>query len=156
VACDVLDVAPVPVRTAKRRGRGWLAGIADIGRSLRLGWFAGLAVLTTVSLEGVITGWGVAPASTNERPLAETLMAVRAHPDPRLPSVGTPVATYLADSGFAGADVETHLAATYGVTLVATPQRGSRRRWPTAVRRWVARHRQIVETVVGRLLHTFG
>ncbi|MFO7272762.1 MAG: transposase, partial [Sphaerobacter thermophilus] len=68
----------------------------------------------------------------------------------------TPVATYLADSGFAGEDYEAHLAATYGVTLVATPQRGSRRRWPTAVRRWVARHRQIVETVIGRLLHTFG
>src|SRR5690606_32920291 len=105
--------------------------------SLHLGWFAGLAVLTAVSLEGVITGWGVAPASTNERPLAETLMAARAHPDPRLPTLGTPVATY-------------------GVRLVATPQRGSRRRWPQAVRRWVARQRQIVETVIRRLLHTFG
>src|SRR5690606_1052213 len=149
VACDVLDVAPAPVRNAKRRGRGWLAGEANLGFSLRLGWFAGFRVLTAVSLEGVITGWGVAPASTNERPLAETLMAVRAHPDPRLPSVGTPVATYLADSGFAGEDDEAHLVATYGVRLVATPQRGSRRRW-------LARHRQMVETVVGRLLHTFG
>jgi hypothetical protein len=156
VACDVLDVAPAPVRNAKRRGRGWLAGEANIGFSLRLGWFAGFRVLTAVSLEGVITGWGVAPASTNERSLAETLIACRAHPDPRLPSVGTPVATYLADSGFAGEDYEAHLAATYGVTLVATPQRGSRRRWPKPVRRWAARHRQIVETVIGRLLHAFG
>src|SRR5690606_19183336 len=156
VACDVLDVAPAPVRNAKRRGRGWLAGEANIGFSLRLGWFAGFRVLTAVSLEGVITGWGVAPASTNERPLAETLIAARAHPDPRLPSVGTPVATYLADSGFAGEDDEAQLVATYGVRLVAPPQRGSRRRWPTAVRRWVARHRQIVETVIGRLRHTFG
>src|SRR5690606_594734 len=48
---DVLDVAPAPLRNAKRRGRGWLAGIADIGRSLCLGWFAGVRVLTAVSLE---------------------------------------------------------------------------------------------------------
>ncbi|ACZ37503.1 hypothetical protein Sthe_0064 [Sphaerobacter thermophilus DSM 20745] len=144
VVCDVLDVAPAPVRNAKRRGRGWLAGIADIGRSLRLCWFAGFRVLTTVSLEGVITGWGVALASTTERSLAETLIAVRAQPDPRLPRVGTPVATYLADSGFAGADVEAHLAATSGVRLVATPPRGSRRGgprpygagWPAIARSW--------------------
>jgi len=81
VAGDVLDVAPVPVRNAKRRGRGWLAGEATIGFSWRLGWFAGVVVLTTV-----------------------------------------------------------------GATLVAIPQRGSRRRWSTGVRRWAAGRRQIVET----------
>lgn len=144
------------MRNAKRRGRGWLAGEATIGFSRRLGWFAGVVVRTTVSLEGVITGWGVSPASTNERALAETLIAVWAHPDPRLPSAGTPVGTYRADSGCTGEAFEAHLAATSGVTLVATPQRGSRRRWSTGVRRWAAGRRQIVETVIGRLLHTVG
>lgn len=72
--------------SAGTAGRGWLAGLADVGRSLRLGWYEGCTVLTAVTLTGVVTGWGVAPASTNERPLAETLIAGRQQPDPSLPT----------------------------------------------------------------------
>ena len=35
---EALDSSAMPVRDAKRRGHGWLAGRADIGWSNSLGW----------------------------------------------------------------------------------------------------------------------
>ncbi|MDI3339801.1 MAG: hypothetical protein QJR03_04640 [Sphaerobacter sp.] len=127
--------------SAGTAGRGWLAGLADVGRSLRLGWYEGCTVLTAVTLTGVVTGWGVAPASTNERPpLAETIIAGRQRPDPRLPT-GAPRSLPIWPTAASPAGpYAAHLAATYGVTLVA-PLGG---------------YRQIVETVQGRLLDAVG
>ena len=79
----------MPVRDAKRRGEGWLAGYADIGWSNRLGRYEGFRLLVAVDPVGVITGFGFAPASTKNQPLAETFFAVRRRPDPRLASVGS-------------------------------------------------------------------
>lgn len=53
---EALDCSGVPVRNAKRGGRGWLAGLVDIGRSSCLGWFEGFQVLTAVSPTGALTG----------------------------------------------------------------------------------------------------
>ena len=36
---QALDASAMPVRDAKRRGNGWLAGYADIGWSNNLGWY---------------------------------------------------------------------------------------------------------------------
>lgn len=153
---EVLDCLGIAVRHVHRRGRGWLVGIADRHWCSRLGWFFGLTVLTAVTPEGVITGFGVAPGATNERPFTAAFLAQRHLPEPAVASVGRPAPgqTYLADTGFSGRDIETHLRQAYGVTLVASPQRGSARRWPKAVRRWAASHRQIIETVHERLLQT--
>ena len=41
-ADEALDSSGVPPRDAKRRGAGWLPGLADIGWSNRLGWYAGV------------------------------------------------------------------------------------------------------------------
>ena len=79
----------MPVRDAKRRGEGWLAGYADIGWSNRPGRYEGFRLLVAVDPVGVITGFGFAPASTKDRSLAETFFAVRHRPDPRLASVGS-------------------------------------------------------------------
>jgi hypothetical protein len=38
---EALDSSAMPVRDAKRRGAGWLAGYADIGWSNTLGWYEG-------------------------------------------------------------------------------------------------------------------
>ena len=35
---EALDSSGIPTRDAKRRGAGWLPGLADIGWSNRLGW----------------------------------------------------------------------------------------------------------------------
>lgn len=153
---EVLDCLGLAVRHLRRRGRSWLAGIAARHWCSRLGWFFGLTMLTAVSPAGIITGFGVAPGATNERPFTDNFLALRQSPDPPVVSVGQPAPsqTYLADSGFAGQAFETHVRQVYGVTLVASPQRGSIRRWPKAGRRWAASHRQISETVHERLLQT--
>jgi hypothetical protein len=156
-AYEILDCTAAPVRNARRRGRGWLAGVADIGWSTRLGWYHGFHLLLAVTPSGRITGFGFGPASANDRELTETLLALRQQPDPRVPSVGRPATnrTYLADTGFGGAACEARWRERYKCLLVCSPQRDSQRRWPAAVRRWAAGHRQIIESVFARLLLAF-
>jgi hypothetical protein len=154
---EVLDGTAVPTRNAKRRGRGWLAGVADIGKCLRRGWIHGLRVLVCAAPDGPVTGWGVGPASTNDRALAETLFAGRTAPAPRLPSVGSAASgVYLADTGFAGTECEAHWVAGYRAQVVAPPQDIAKGAWPVRDRRWLAGLRQVVESVIDRLLEPFG
>jgi hypothetical protein len=54
---EALDSSAMPVRDAKRRGAGWLAGYADIGWSNSLGWYEGFRLLCAVDPSGVITGF---------------------------------------------------------------------------------------------------
>jgi hypothetical protein len=56
-AYEALDSSAMPVRDAKRRGSGWLAGCADIGWSNRLGWYEGFRLLMAVNPVGVSTLW---------------------------------------------------------------------------------------------------
>jgi len=86
---QALDASAMPVRDAKRRGHGWLAGYADIGWSNSLGCYEGFSLLSAVEPSGVITGFCFAAASTAEQPLAETFFELRANPNPRLISVGS-------------------------------------------------------------------
>lgn len=149
---EALDCTAVPTRNAKRRGRGWLAGITDIGYSKQRGWYEGLRLLLAAAPSGAVTGWGVGPASTNDRRLAEDLFAQRATPDPCLASAGRRAAgVYLADSGFAGEQWEPRWARDYHAQLVAPPQDQSNRAWSRRAKCWLARRRQVVETVFGRL-----
>jgi hypothetical protein len=117
---EALDRAPAPTRNAKRRGRGWLAGQANLGLSKRLGFFHGFGVLLWVHPEAVITGYGFGPASAKDQALAEVFFAARHQvaqgkapcgADPDLPgepavcleSVGRPAErVYLVDQGFQG------------------------------------------------------
>lgn len=108
---EVLDGTALPTRNGKRRGRGWLPGQADIGFSNRLGWYHGVRLLISVTPTGTITGFGIGPASSNDRTLTDTLLAARAGPTLALPSAGRPAGgCYLADSGFAGRDCQTRWA----------------------------------------------
>lgn len=153
---QALDGTAVPTRNAKRRGRGWLAGIADIGRCLRRGWIEGLRLLVSTTPDGIITGWGVGPASTNDRALAETFFAQRAAAVPALPSGGQAGrSVYVADSGFAGQVCQEQWVTMSHAQVVAPPQGGSHHGWPPDERRWLAGKRQIVETVIGRLESAF-
>jgi len=155
---EVVDTLPVTVRQYKRRGRGWLPGEADIGFSKRLSsWFCGFRLLSAVSPEGLITGFAFGPASAKDQRLADTLLALRPRPDPRLPSVGAPCGggCYLADKGFEGKNWQGHWRGEYGVTLIHPPRRDSLHPWPPGLRRWLASLRQIVETVFAKLTQTF-
>src|SRR5215208_1742575 len=112
---EALDSSAMPVRDAKRRGEGWLAGQADIGWSNSLGWYEGFRLLLAVDPTGVITGFGFASASTKDQPLAETFFALRARPDSRLGSAGSVASgPYVVDKGFEGEDNHRRWLDRYG------------------------------------------
>lgn len=153
---EALDGTGVPVRNAKRRGRGWLAGFADIGWSNRLGWYEGFHLLMAVNPVGVITGFGFGSASTKDQPLAETFFALRHQPNPRLLSVGAPAAgPYVADKGFEGQENHERWRLYYGAQVICPPKRNSRIPYPKRLRRWLASIRQMVETVYDKLINLF-
>jgi hypothetical protein len=158
-AFEILDAAGVATRDAKRRGAGWLAGTAALGQCTRLGWYAGVRLLLCCTPQGAITGFGLAPANTNDRWLAETFVALRACPDGRMPGIGTsPTDVYIADKGFAGIAWETRWERDYHAVVVCQPSKSDRkagRIWTRAERRAHAGRRQIVESVFDRLLNTF-
>jgi hypothetical protein len=155
---EALDSSAMPVRDAKRRGAGWLAGYADFGWSNSLGWYEGLRLLTAVSPSGVIMGFCFSAASTADQQIGETFFALRAWPNPRLLSVGSPsLGPYVVDKGFEGAENHRRWLECYGAHLICPPKRNARKgRWPKRLRRWVASIRQIVETVYDKLFNTFG
>jgi len=154
---QALDSAAMPVRDSKRRGAGWLAGLADIGWSNRLGWYEGFRLLMAVSPTGVITGFGFCAASIADQPLAETFFAVRHRPNYRLASVGSvAIGPYVADKGFEGAENHSRWLDHYGAQVIHPPKRNSRRPWSKQLRRWVAGIRQIVETVYEKMFNAFG
>jgi hypothetical protein len=156
VEYEVLDATAAPVRNAKRSGSGWLAGQAALGRSSRLGWYEGFAVLIAASPDGVITGHGFGPGNTKDQTLAETFFAARRVPQPALPSVGRPSGEpYLADSGFIGAKRHTGWAQDYRARVICPPYRSAAKNWPPALRRWLGGLRQIIETVNGKLVQHF-
>lgn len=156
---ELLDGMAVPTRNVQRRGRGWLVGQANLGRSSRLGWYHGFHLLVSVHRAGAITGFGFAPASTKEQPLAESFFALRRYPKPAVPTVGRPAkGYYITDAGFAGEPNHQQWRTLYGARVVCDLQRRSKEephRLPKAWRRWLARMRQIVETVNAKLLSVF-
>jgi hypothetical protein len=153
---EALDSSGIPTRDAKRRGAGWLPGLAAIGWSHRLGGYEGCHLLLAVNPVGMITGFGFGPASTKDHPLAETFFALRRPPHPGLASVGTPASgPYVVEKGCEGhATQETWWRAS-GAQVICPPKRHRRAPWPKRLRRWVAGVRQIVETVYEQLSHTF-
>jgi hypothetical protein len=156
---QALDSSAMPVRDAKRRGHGWLAGYADIGWSNSIGWYEGFSLLAAIEPSGIITGFCFGCASTADQPLAETFFAVRATPNPRLISVGSAFSGtyYVADKGFEGAENHRRWLDQYGAAVIHPPKRNSKKRsWSKRLRRWVASIRQIVETVYDKLFNAFG
>jgi hypothetical protein len=154
---QALDASAMPVRDAKRRGNGWLAGYADIGWSNSLGWYEGFSLLTAVEPSGVITGFCFSAASTADQPLAETFFNLRANPNPRLISVGSAFSgAYVADKGFEGVENHRRWLDRYGAEVIHPPKRNSKKPWSKRLRRLVAGIRQIVETVYDKLFNTFG
>ena len=156
-AYEVLDRVGIATRWCGRRGGEWLDGYANRGKCNRLGFFHGLHLLSAVSAEGILTGYGVGPASAKDQPMAETLFALRQHPDARFGSIGRPAGaqTYVLDKGFSGPHLHQRWRATYGVEILCAPQRRHGAPWPKRLRTWVASLRQIVESVHEKLLRCF-
>lgn len=89
-AYEILDATGVETRDARRRGRGWFADETALGRCSREGWYAGMRLLVCVTPAGAITGFGLAPANTNERQLAETFSPGGRLTRPRSPVSAAP------------------------------------------------------------------
>lgn len=157
VPYEVIDGSAVATRDINRRGNGWLPGIAQYGRSNRLGFYEGVHLLISVTPIGSITGFGFGSANVKDSTLADTFLAARAKPQERLISVGQPArGDYLADKGFSQDRILARWRQLYQANVITAPKRNSRqRRWPRALRRWLARHRQIVETVFQKLHNVF-
>jgi Transposase DDE domain len=157
---EVLDTTGVVTRDCRRRGTGWLGDAVNKGRCTRVGWYVGLHLLAATTPHGAITGVHYGPASTNDRWLAEDFLAARHAPGTlAVPGAGTPRAPrYLADGGFWGPAWQAAWRAHYHAPVLAPPQAGTRSYavWPRSARRWLASHRQIIETVFDRLLLVFG
>lgn len=155
-AYECLDRLGVSTRWCGRRAVGWLPDCADKGFCSGLGWFHGLGVLTCVSSQGIITGFGIAPASAKDQPLADVFLGARCRRHPCLPMVGTACGNgfYLMDKGFTGKSWHTRWREYFAAQVVCAPQADNRGRskWPKEWRVWLASLRQVAETVHEKLL----
>ncbi|MGH3146340.1 MAG: IS982 family transposase [Rubrobacter sp.] len=142
----VMDTTLIPAIVRVRASRkGLFCGQASFGRSAsKTEWVYGFKVALVVDPAGVITAFGLAPASSDERPIAEALIASDRHD------------TYLADKGFTGVEWERRWLEEYGSLVAATPYNDSRRAWSKADRRWASGKRQIIEGVIYQLKDFFG
>jgi hypothetical protein len=153
---ESLDTTAVPTRDSKRRGEGWLWLLTDIGWSNRRGWFEGFKLLCSTHPEGIFTGFGYGPASAKDQPLIDTFLAARHTPQPELTSVGNPAqGPYLSDRGAEGKAWHKAWREAFGVEVINPTKRNSTHPWPKGLRKWLAAHRQIIETVFNKLFHTF-
>lgn len=181
---QVLDTVPVPLMRRCRGHRHRLFGDeAAIGRGgSDKEWYYGCKLLVAVTDSGVITGFLLAPASTEEHWVAEAFLCWRAHGEawplspqqlpkpyrrngkkyvgptgPLWPRSGVGLANpvpYITDNGFFGAWWQAHWQGDYGATLL-TPKhyRGDQAQ---ALRRQHSGWRQVVETINEHLEHVFG
>ena len=142
----VLDTTLIPAIVRVRASRkGLFAGQATFGRSAsKTEWVYGFKVALVVDPRGVVSAFFLAPASSDERPIGETLVASDRHD------------RYLADKGFTGIEWERRWLEVYGALVAATPYNDSRRAWPKADRRWAAGKRQIIEGVICQLKDFFS
>lgn len=180
---ECVDCSPLPscsLAQAASQDRHWLSG--ELGRGGNNGgWFYGEQLLVSVRASGAITGWLVGRAGVDDRWMLEAFLSTRCHhmhllgapPVPKkryqrhtIPardSFGAALAVgwhgtvpYLTDRGFNGDRWLIHWRNTYHMTVIAVPPDNAPRRWNLADKRWLAHHRQIIETVFARLSDVFG
>jgi hypothetical protein len=142
----LLDTTLIPAIVRVRASRkGLFCGQATFGRSAsKTEWIYGFKVALVVDPRGVVSAFFLAPASSDERPIGEALIASDRHD------------AYLADKGFTGIEWERRWMELYGALVAATPYDTSRRGWSKADRRWAAGKRQIIEGVICQLKEFFS
>jgi len=120
-------------------------GQATFGRCVsKTEWVYGFKVALSVSPEGVVTVFGLAPASCDERPIGEFLISSDGYD------------AFLADKGFSSVDWERRWLHEYGALVAATPQKSARRAWSEGACQWAAGKRQVIEGVIWQLKDYFG
>ena len=179
---QVLDNVPVPLMRRCRGDRHRLFGVeAGVGKGgTDRDWYYGCKLLLSVTPQGVITGFLLSPANTEERWTGEAFFCWRTDPErvplnlddlpryrkgrkyigptgPQGPRFGVgpySAEPYLADDGFHGAFWQAHWRQDYGArVLMAKNYIGDTARF------WRRKHhsrRQIIETINGHLEEVFN
>ena len=179
-----IDSVPVPLMRRCRGKRHRLFGDdAAIGKGgSDRDFYYGCKLLLGVSPDGVITGFTLAPASTEDRWVAESFLCWRANPQaqpykpsdlpslyrrngrkyvgatgpvwPRSAAGRASAQPYLGDNGFFGSWWQDHWRKRYGATVL-TPKNYSGDD-AQAARRQHSGWKQVVETINGHLENVFG
>lgn len=179
---QAFDTVSVPLmRRCRGQHHRLFADEAAIGRGgSDRDYYYGLKLLVAVTPEGVVTGFMLAPASTEDRWVAEAFLCWRADAEaspispqqlpkrrngkkyvgptgPLWPRSGVGAEShvpYITDNGFVGAWWEAHWRKDYGAVLLAPKHyQGDRAQ---ALRRQHAGWRQVVETINEHLKHVFA
>ena len=179
---EVADCVPLPscsLAQAGRQQRHWVAD-SSLGKGGNHGgWFCGRQVLLAVSPRGVVSGWLLGHASTDDRWLLEALLSSRQGqcqlsgppPAPKQAARQTQPTTdllgptlscgvdrglpLLADRGFNGERWIAHWQAQTDSTVITAPPTHSPQPWSAQADHWLSSKRQIVETVAARLVTQF-
>jgi hypothetical protein len=135
----------------------------------------------SVNSSGVIQGWLLGLATIDDRWMLEVFLSGRQghayiqgpvlpqkkrYGQQRLPSLDcfSPFLSlgknrarpYLADKGFNGGRWISHWEYSYEAEVISAPPRNAKDAWSLAEEKWLASHRQIIETVFARLSEVFG
>jgi hypothetical protein len=182
---EIVDGLPLPTCTlghAARQKQHWLMTTSKGHGGNYGGWFFGQRWWVSVTPSGAITGWMVAEAAINERWMLEAFLSQRAGdgqlrgplPNPQIskkqrPSIpvgfmggafaaGKWTKTYLADRGLNGARWRHHWRSYYRAEVLAVPPANTPdfQLWSAADCRWLASHRQPIETAYAFLTDVFG
>lgn len=180
---ECVDCTELPICSLSQAAvydRHWLSG--QLGRGGNNGgWFYGEQLLLSVTRQGAVTGWLVGLAPTDDRWMLEAFLSTRQgrmriigpeQADSRryqralVPSIHSfspaicigyhRALPYLADQGFNGERWLTHWQHEYQMTVIAAPPANARQSWDRPAMKWLSSHRQIVETVLSRLVEVFG
>jgi hypothetical protein len=182
---EIVDGLPLPSCTlgqAARQRQHWLMHSSRGHGGNYGGWFFGQRWWVSVTPAGGISGWMVGDGSINERWLLEAFLSTRggdgdirgpmaaAHTPPaqRISptggfiggrfAAGQWIGTYLADRGLNGERWQQHWRSYYAATVITIPPANTAAfgRWSKADCRWLASHRQAIETVYAFLSEVFG
>lgn len=180
-AYECVDCQPLPAcslaQAASHDGH-WLWW-SHLGRGGNQGgWYWGEQLLASVTAQGIVTGWVIAPAQVDDRWVMDAFVQARCglvsngpppnahHETTRTPPVGhigprlavgfQSQRPYVLDQGFNGERWRYFWQATYGIEAITVPPANAPEAWAVSWKQWLAHHRQIVETVFARLDSVFA
>jgi hypothetical protein len=143
----------------RRRAGGWLAEQAEIGWGNRIGCYEGFRLLLSVNSQRVMTGFCFGSGNTQDQPLAEDFLVTRFQPHSRCATVGSRFRGFdVSDKGFEGKQCQQRWQQECAAHMLCPPRHNAKSQplRPKNLRQWVAGIRQVVESVSGKLHHTFG
>lgn len=140
------------------------------------GWYWGEQALMSVLPSGVVTGWLIGSAHSDDRWFLQALISLRQgqlalegppSKQPNRPSIPpehigpcqasgqTTALYYVVDQGFNGWRWRNFWQQTYAARVISAPATHERGSWSRSIRRWLSSHRQIIETTFSILTEVF-